>query len=1717
MTPDLATEITGCDDCGPCDTQSVLETGPMDAGDYALVIEGWATEEGRYSVTMTCQTVDDTTYFDGAIDCGSIVSGITTGAQGHSYTFTVPEPGLWNVEFDSCSSSFDTHLSVFTVPGAEVLSGCDDCGPCGEQAVLDTGFLKAGDYAVSIASTAWEIPGYSQASGPYMMQMLCFTDSHDVTYFDGAVECGDTIIGDTTGEGSHRGNSASDHLYSFDIMEGGVVNIEFNSCGSEFDTHLRVLSHDLLTEVASCDDCGDCAGFQSILDTGSLDPGGYVLVVEGYGTTEGIYNVTTTCANTTADVQFYDGTIDCGQLVAGDTMDEGSHRGHESGDHIYYFTVPDGQIINAEFDSCASDFDTHLRVFDHGLEVEYADCDDCGGCTNRAVLNVALEEGEYALLVEGYWYSEGNYQVQMTCTTEADNSYTQYTEAYFSLLLGDGTDTSGNGLSLNSTGHAHIGIDGATFDGTGDDISITNFEYASDGTFSVSFWFTKEVCGTGIYEYLYSHHESADPADAFDLSFVNVYLGCETNGGGWSTAGGTVIRYFVKDTVGTEAMFDFSLHSAGEFNALTNVWVHTILTVSPTSMATYDDGQLVDDNDYGTYMTRSHATNAAMPEPFHLDPHLTTSAETGLPTFDLQQDLTIGGRSDRNSDRHFHGRMALVSVYSEGFSPGQAAFSFRAGTAEIEPLLNADKVLEEAWLDVWFVDGENQDRSVYCHHQGQTVVEMGALCHYVMLNGHATLSNSGVSFDGDGDDVTIQSFDYYSDGTFGISFWFTKEQCTAGVYEYLFSHHNNESPSSTWLHSYVDSYIGCEANGGGFSSLAGTVIRHWIRDEAGTEATFDYALHHAGDFDAITNEWIHNVVSVSPTSVALFNDGHRVLHQSNQFGFSSDIATHDGQSATPQTTNNAAYPNPDTLHPNLSAMSPGGAIFSLLAHIHLGSRADNNNDRHFHGRMAMVRIYGQLLSTFQVNVIFRDSEALMLPIACDTTTNFIAPVTFECTPFAVPPCECSDEYDPGCEYELMPQGRTRDRLCDLVRQCDGTEQFEERRPTETMDRRCQDHQICPLGEYESVHGTATRDTQCLPMRVCDTTTEFESLAPAMRPCHDALQCITSDRECTAISRACDPTTEFEDAAPTGTTDRECKTITTCGADEYEVVAPTTTTDRECALNPGVVQCDVDQYMADAGPPVYCRAIHTCGPVHYEVSPPTDTSDRVCQRLTVCRIGNEVEVTRPTLNSAGDPISDRVCGMRSCVAGEYDDGTDCLPLTVCLASQYEDTPPEPDSDRHCTPLRVCLASEYESSPPTTRRDRVCLPRATCSAGQVEIPGGCEDCPAGTEDADSDSSTPCTPCVDGTSSVAGSTACSATQFASVQDAFQIEGVVVPPAAFAAAVTDVVANLDSQVTVEVVSYQQTVTTSLQIQGWPLADFNQGTPEGTQLISELTSWIATTLNVPAGSVQLQTQRRRLREVSRPLRRVLAEKGPGTAAVELQLEVVADRDVTGRMSATSAFDEDLAGELGLPATAVTQPVLPDISTEIVTRVNFEADEELNGGGDRAAVSLAGSLLSSGGGQMVEDSLRRQDPGRYADMQLSAEAPEISFAETGAAHGEGALGNVLRETRPPGLAQSHNLHEMDAELTIIEVFFGFLGALCLCAFLCVGCHRTKKPKLLTDDDLDRGFGALQRGDGGSKIIGTLGDSEMSDGGACADPFILPWLAAPSFMPRPNDS
>ena len=52
-------QVAACDDCGDCASanRAKLSTGPLAAGDYLLLVEGWARAEGRYVVSVECATL----------------------------------------------------------------------------------------------------------------------------------------------------------------------------------------------------------------------------------------------------------------------------------------------------------------------------------------------------------------------------------------------------------------------------------------------------------------------------------------------------------------------------------------------------------------------------------------------------------------------------------------------------------------------------------------------------------------------------------------------------------------------------------------------------------------------------------------------------------------------------------------------------------------------------------------------------------------------------------------------------------------------------------------------------------------------------------------------------------------------------------------------------------------------------------------------------------------------------------------------------------------------------------------------------------------------------------------------------------------------------------------------------------------------------------------------------------------------------------------------------------------------------------------------------------------------------------------------------------------------------------------------------------------------------------------------------------------------------
>jgi hypothetical protein len=537
------------------------------------------------------------------------------------------------------------------------------------------------------------------------------------------------------------------------------------------------------------------------------------------------------------------------------------------------------------------------------------------------------------------------------------------------LFIGDYHDRSPNAHTVTLGGAAAVDVDGAHFDSQGDYITVENFEYASDGQFSISFWMTKEDCAAGVYEYMYSHAQdpNADIVSVRTSSNINIYLGCEAAGGGWSTSGGTVVRFNLIDGLQHWATFDYPLHDAGDFDAITSVWVQVTLISGSTYLGTYDDGQVVADQEYGFYAGDGAMTaaNVAFPAP--------SSLSSPITAFNLLSSIFLGGRADLNGERHFLGRMAGLHVSTLDYDSAAVSCMFTAGESYL-PTGNdllACQTSAPPQVSILFLsdyeDSSNNDLQVTPH-------------------GSAQVSTAGIDLSGPGDYVTVATngiVDYGVDGAFTISMWITKEDCLGQTYEYIYSQAQDPSTANIFPtdlgyieNSNVNMYIACDDQqnfqGGGWSTQDGTILRYSMVDSPGrapppsyatipqTWATMDYPLHDAGDFDQITANWINIMLKVSPPGVASYSDGYLV--PDSEYGFY--ISAMDA--------NNAAFPTPGRLTQQMKG-------FTLLSDIFIGGRSDGQEDRHFLGRIAAFNIFPTALTDSEAECVFLAGDAVLPP------------------------------------------------------------------------------------------------------------------------------------------------------------------------------------------------------------------------------------------------------------------------------------------------------------------------------------------------------------------------------------------------------------------------------------------------------------------------------------------------------------------------------------------------------------------------------------------------------------------------------------------------------------------------------------------------------------------------------------------------------------------
>ena len=101
-----------------------------------------------------------------------------------------------------------------------------------------------------------------------------------------SIYCGDATTGSTADAQNNYGGDAPDQLYKFEVTTS--MSYEISTCGSDFDTYLRVYDENM-TELYSGDDTGDCSN-KTILNV-LLDPATYFILVEGYSTASGNYSL----------------------------------------------------------------------------------------------------------------------------------------------------------------------------------------------------------------------------------------------------------------------------------------------------------------------------------------------------------------------------------------------------------------------------------------------------------------------------------------------------------------------------------------------------------------------------------------------------------------------------------------------------------------------------------------------------------------------------------------------------------------------------------------------------------------------------------------------------------------------------------------------------------------------------------------------------------------------------------------------------------------------------------------------------------------------------------------------------------------------------------------------------------------------------------------------------------------------------------------------------------------------------------------------------------------------------------------------------------------------------------------------------------------------------------------------------------------------------------
>ena len=303
--------VTGNDDF--CGLQSQVSFATTLGTTYYVLVTGFSTATGAFTLTRTCTLAIPNDACTGAINigCGQTITGTTVGSTPDVVPTCVTTlntaPGIWYSfvgngavnTLTMCGSSYDTKIGVFTGTCAALVcvTGNDDF--CGLQSQVSFPTTAGTTYYIIVT-------GFSTAAGAFTLTRTSAALPNDVCSGAININCGQTITG-TTACGATpdvvptciTSLSTAPGLWYSMVGDGSPVTMSL--CGSSYDTKIGVFTGTCASLVCVTGNDDFCA-FQSQVTFNTTAGITYYILVTGFSTASGNFTLTRTCAPPCAGV-----------------------------------------------------------------------------------------------------------------------------------------------------------------------------------------------------------------------------------------------------------------------------------------------------------------------------------------------------------------------------------------------------------------------------------------------------------------------------------------------------------------------------------------------------------------------------------------------------------------------------------------------------------------------------------------------------------------------------------------------------------------------------------------------------------------------------------------------------------------------------------------------------------------------------------------------------------------------------------------------------------------------------------------------------------------------------------------------------------------------------------------------------------------------------------------------------------------------------------------------------------------------------------------------------------------------------------------------------------------------------------------------------------------------------------------------------------------------